>query len=182
MTVNPHRGKVEIALRPPGGGCGTFILRPTWQALAEIEERTGRGLYALARSFLEDDFAFRDVAAVIAAGLKAAGGPSGPEEVAELVFRTGVRARCGPAAALLARALGGDGEDGPGEAPAAEGTRTDWPSAAISEWRSASSAGRRPSSGPPRPVASPPRPPRRLGAEGPEWKPAVIDGDKPGEG
>lgn len=119
MTANRHRGEVEIELLGR-----KYLMRPTWQALAEIERETGKELFTLARQFLENEFGFRDVTAVITAGLKAVGEPATFEKVADLVFRTGFQNCCGPAASLLIGALRGDEEDEPGEAPAAEGKKT----------------------------------------------------------
>ena len=42
MTANRHRGEVEIELAPAEGHRKTFVMRPTWQALSEIEEQTGK--------------------------------------------------------------------------------------------------------------------------------------------
>ncbi len=106
MTANRHRGEVEIELAPVEGHRKTFVMRPTWQALSEIEERTGKGLQALAQTFLRNDFAFRDVTAVITAGLKAAGEPASQDTVGELIFKTGLLNAATPAGEFLWNALG----------------------------------------------------------------------------
>ena len=135
MIANPHRGEMTIALGPPGARRRTYLLRPTFQAMAEIEGATGLGLDRLAQRFLAGDFAVSEVAAVIAAGLKAADGPDDPDEVGALIFHRGVLACCQPAAAFVIGALaGGAAADElgaePGEAQAAEGARQVFPSAA----------------------------------------------------
>ena len=124
--ANPHRSEVTIELDGR-----IYLLRPSYQALAEIEAMTGIGVMALVRRFADRAFGFHDVTAVITAGLKAAGHPASREKVAEMVFRTGLLKVATPASAFLWNALrvanadAEEGEagagDGTGEAPAAEG-------------------------------------------------------------
>lgn len=162
MIANPHRGEVSIALGPRGARRRRYLLRPTFQAMAEIEAATGRDLDRLAQRFLAGEATVGEVAAVVAAGLKAAGGPDDPDEVAELVFRRGILACCQPAAAFVIGALSGGAaaeemESEPGEALAAKDARPAFPSAAISAWRWRYLAGAKPTSGPRLPSPSAPR-------------------------
>jgi hypothetical protein len=113
-TANPHRGEVEITLKADGGE-KTFVLRPTFQALAEIEGRAGTGVVALARKAAAGELGIGEAAAIVAAGLRAAGEPAGHDKVGEMVFRTGLIEVLPAVGAFLVAGLSGGappGEDG----------------------------------------------------------------------
>ncbi len=65
--ANKQRGEVEVGL-----GGKTWTMRPAFGALAEIEGVTGLGIAAVVKRFTEGRFGIDDVAAVIAAGIRAA--------------------------------------------------------------------------------------------------------------
>ena len=65
--ANKHRGEIEVKLAGK-----TWTIRPAFQALAEIEGITGLGIAAVVRRFTKGEFGIDDVAAVIAAGIRAA--------------------------------------------------------------------------------------------------------------
>lgn len=111
MAVNKHRGEVEITLDGR-----KFVMRPTFQAMVEIEAATGRGLLGLVRRISEMDFGYAEAQAVITAGLRAAGEQATPDKVGEMVFNTGLAAVAGPVGAFLMGALSGGGQPGEGEA------------------------------------------------------------------
>ena len=67
--ANPHRGEVEIEL-----GGETYILRPTFHALVEIEERLGEGIVALTSRLSRGDIRLKDVATILHAGMRAVRG------------------------------------------------------------------------------------------------------------
>ena len=53
-------------------GGAVYQLRPTWQAYAEIESRTGKSLRALWISIASGDVKLMELATVVMAGMKAA--------------------------------------------------------------------------------------------------------------
>lgn len=106
MTPNVHRGEVKIELEGR-----TLLMRPTFQSLVEIEQATGRPIMEVVRRFAERNFAFGDVTAVVAAGLKGAGAPVTNARVAEMVFNTGVLDAAMPASRLLFSILKADVTD-----------------------------------------------------------------------
>lgn len=100
----PNRVRGEVAIRLAGRD---YTLRPTFRALCEIETRTGQGLVALARRTAAGDIGFTETAAIVTAGLKAAGEPAEFDQAGRLILETGL-ANCVPAVtAFLAAALGG---------------------------------------------------------------------------
>ena len=102
-VANRHRGDVEIALAGR-----RFLLRPTFAAIAEIEERSGQGLIALARRLAAGDIRIVDVATIVTAGLRAAGEPAKRETVGEMVLETGLGPLAPAIGAFLRAAITGD--------------------------------------------------------------------------
>jgi hypothetical protein len=111
MAANKHRGEVEITLDGK-----SFTLRPTFQAMVEIEAVLGKGLLGLVRRISEMEFGYTEAQAVITAGLRAAGEKATPEKVGEMVFRTGLAELAGPIGSFLTAALSGGAEPGEGGA------------------------------------------------------------------
>ena len=101
--ANKHRGEATITL-----GESSYVLRPTFTALVEIEDRTGMGLIELAQAFFDQKVKVRDVVAVIFAGIKA-GNNDWPDEdaVAQAVVAGGIANVIEPVGAFLADALAG---------------------------------------------------------------------------
>lgn len=64
--ANKHRGEVNITLLGK-----TWTLRPTFGALAEIEDATGMGLAAVIQRFASGAFSIEDVAIVLHEGMRA---------------------------------------------------------------------------------------------------------------
>ena len=110
--ANPHRGDVPITLKHHGTD-REFVMRPTFGAIAEIEQATGRGLIALARSAMAGDVALSTMAVVVTAGLKAAGEPAKAATVGEMVFEAGALATLPAVGQFLTNALTGGRERGP---------------------------------------------------------------------
>ncbi len=105
--ANRHRGEVEVAL-----GGARYTLRPTFEALCEIEERTGLGLVELARRFWEGRFGVGELAVVLWAGIRAAHGAAPDyERIGRWVVEQGVQDLAGPVARFLAGVIGGGDED-----------------------------------------------------------------------
>ena len=65
---NPERGEVTVRL-----GGEDHVLRPTFQALCEIEAATGEKLVPLVQAFAAGRYGARDLAIVVTAGLRGAG-------------------------------------------------------------------------------------------------------------
>ena len=105
-VANRHRGDVEIELAGR-----RFLLRPTFAAIAEIEERSGQGLIALARRLAAGDIRITDVATIVTAGLRAAGEPAKRETVGEMVLDSGLGALAPAVGAFLRVAISGSISD-----------------------------------------------------------------------
>lgn len=121
-TANPERGEIEIELVTLSGDRQTFILRPTWEAMVEIETRTGMGMIAMANKLSSFQFGFIEAVAIITAGLKAGGDPAKIEMVGPMIFKTGLTKLISPLQEFVTNALtGGEppGEPDQGEAKAA---------------------------------------------------------------
>jgi len=116
MSANPHRGEVEIAL-PVAGQARTFVLRPSYGALAEIEAALGCGLVALVRRMEREDYGIVDLATIVTAGLRAAGEPASRDKVGEMIREAGFAPVVRAVSRFLENALTGGAP--PGEADAA---------------------------------------------------------------
>lgn len=90
--TNLYKGDVEFK-----AGDRTFVLRPTWEAIAEIEAMLGEGFFTTANRIQAlAKFGLRDLAVIIHAGVKAAGSPLKFEDVGRLVADYGVVNAIGP--------------------------------------------------------------------------------------
>jgi hypothetical protein len=99
--VNRERSEVTIVL-----GGKEYCLRPTFQALAEIEARAGVGLIKLMRRFVDHEFGLKDVLAVLGPAIEA-GGVKPPVDLGDRIVETGIANFFGPVSEFLALALGG---------------------------------------------------------------------------
>ncbi len=122
-SANPERGEVAVELVTPSGARKTFHLRATFAAVIEIEQRTGLGLLALARKAARLDLGYGESAAILTAGLKAAGESAEYDTVGRMLFDTGLAEVMGHLTDFLAGALsaGEPPGDDAGEARAADG-------------------------------------------------------------
>lgn len=109
--MNPERGDVPVMLDG-----NEYILRPSFEALVEIEERLGMGLVPLARRFMDGQFGIRDVTAVVAAGIGGSG-QRVPDDLGNLVVRAGIMSFAEALGVFLANALQGDASGGNSPAP-----------------------------------------------------------------
>jgi hypothetical protein len=112
MTANPHRGEVAVTLAGT-----TYVLRPTFAAIAAIETATGAGVYALAerlhamlRSEPGPGIGAKDVAAILAAGMAGADRPTSGEEAGRIAVAAGLVPAAAAAFAFLVAALTGPDE------------------------------------------------------------------------
>ncbi len=115
MTENPNSGEVEVELDGR-----SFTMRPSFRALMEIEAATGTNIMTLVRRFAAKSFGIGDVAAIVTAGLKAAGEPASRDKVGELVFKTGLLKVATPAGEFLWNSLGTGREGAEPETPGPE--------------------------------------------------------------
>lgn len=105
----PNRviGEIEIKL-----GGKTYTLKPSFQSIAEIEDRSGLGIAALASKISKGNIGLKDAAALIYGGLIGSGETSLRfEEVGEMIRREGPIKFFGIASEFLASCLKGDEED-----------------------------------------------------------------------
>ena len=101
MTANPHAG--EVAIRVDGA---TRRMRLTLGALAEVEDAVGAdGLVPLIERFEAGRVRARDVAEVLAAGLRAGGWNVEARDVLTAEIEGGPGAAARAAAELIARAF-----------------------------------------------------------------------------
>ena len=133
MTANPHRGEVEIELDGK-----RFVMRPTFQAIAEIEQQTGTGLIALLHRMTDGGLRVSDLAVIIAAGLKAAGEPASRDKVGSLLLQDGLEKTLEPASHFLMNAVTGgrataNGDSSGADAPAGDASGGDAESAGNAE-------------------------------------------------
>ena len=118
MIVDPKRGDIEIELVTEAGERRKFVLRPSFAAIVEIEEQTGRSIFALARRFSKAEIGQHDAAHIITAGLSAAGETASHVTVGEMIARTGLADVLAAVGDFLAKILGGyEIADDPGAAP-----------------------------------------------------------------
>ena len=108
VQANKHRGEVAISL-----GGRSYLLRPTFAAIAEIEARSGQGLIGLARRLAAGDIRVSDFACIVHAGLRAAGEPARFEKVGELVLEEGVANLAPAVGEFLRAAIAGGGDETP---------------------------------------------------------------------
>ena len=107
--ANRHRGEVEAVI---GGRRRTLCL--TLGALAELEDAFGaEDLVALAARFENGRLSARDVARILAAGLKGSGDPIGLEDLAALPIEGGAAGAARIVADLLRATFGGEGAQNP---------------------------------------------------------------------
>lgn len=113
--VNKHRGEEELRLAGR-----TYVLRPTFQALAEIEAELGEPLLTIADRVLTGRVGTRDVLAIVRGGVKA-GGAEPPADLEDELLAAGLLVVTATAVRWFRRALAGDPEaHGEPNPPAAE--------------------------------------------------------------
>ena len=104
--MNKARGEVTLSL-----GGRDWVLRPTFQALCEIESELGEGLIALVRRLAQGSVGVRDVAVIVHAGIKAVEKkPPSYDTVGQMVIEAGIVGLLGPLGEFLGAAFS-DSED-----------------------------------------------------------------------
>lgn len=82
--MNPYRDEYRLVLNKKD-----YVLRPTFEALAEMEGMTGIELVPLALKFQKAQVSLSTLKAVIMAGLKGAGQPV-PDDLGALILKAGL--------------------------------------------------------------------------------------------
>jgi hypothetical protein len=104
--VNAQRGEVPLVVDGKA-----LVMRLSLGALAELETRLGAsGLIGLAERFETGAFRGEDLIALLAAGLRGAGGDVSETEVADMAFDGGAVGAARAASQLLAATFGGRAE------------------------------------------------------------------------
>lgn len=109
--MNAHRGEVNVSL-----GGTEYVLRPTFNALSEMERLTGMGLIPLTMRFARMEFTLTDIRTVLSQAIKAGGGTV-PENLGALILEETPRKLAPVIAEFLSEAIAG-GETKNAEAPA----------------------------------------------------------------
>lgn len=107
--MNQHRGDVSLKL-----GETEYTLRPTFEALSEIERLTGMGLIPLVMKFRTLDFTLAQLKAIISEGIKASGAKV-PGELGALILEETPTVLAPQLAVFLSNAISGGSKNG--EAP-----------------------------------------------------------------
>lgn len=116
--MNPQRGDIAVTILGR-----SFTLRPSFEAIAEIEGRTGLGLLPLFRKFQMQDYGGRDVVNVVVPAVTAAMGADVASELPALIVRHGFVKLQPAIGEFLTRAMGGE-DLGKTDAPAAGPAQT----------------------------------------------------------
>lgn len=114
--MNSERGEIAIRL-----GGQEIVLRPTFEALVEIEQQLGQGLVALARRMATRDIGLRDAAVIVRASMVDDKPPLA--EVGRRILDQGLVTLVGPLAGFIAGALSGGAQPNP-QVPAATQPRS----------------------------------------------------------
>jgi hypothetical protein len=101
MEFNPRRGDVKLPLE----GC-ELVLRPSFAAIAQLEDRFDRAIFDIARDFCEGKLArAKDLLAIVEAGVQGAGGEA-PPDLPERMAQAGMAKMIEPLGKFLAHACG----------------------------------------------------------------------------
>lgn len=86
MSANPHRAEVTVTL----GDHGDYLLRPTFQALAQIEADLKEPIIPIAQRVAAFQVGVRDAAVIVHYAGRAAGGKLTLAQVGEAVLAAGL--------------------------------------------------------------------------------------------
>ncbi len=107
MEADPKRGDVEIELATDTGERRKFVLRPSFEAIVEIEEQTGQTIFTLARCLSRGELGQHDAAHIITAGMKAAGETASHATAGEMIARSGLTEVLAALGDFFGKVLGG---------------------------------------------------------------------------
>src|SRR6185369_347186 len=109
--ANPHRGEVKITLAGQ-----EYTLRPTFDALAQIENDLGMGMAGVTARFFSRTHGFREIESIVRNGIIGAGGQP-PKDLRDLLVKDGITKISSPVIVFVSNAILGDREVEPsGEA------------------------------------------------------------------
>lgn len=115
--ANAARGEAAFV-----AGERTYVLRPTFEALCEIENRLDAGIVEIAERIVARKYGVREVSAILHAGAQAVDARVSELEIGAAIAERGLRPATEAALALLAHAFGGEEEEKKADpAPAAPG-------------------------------------------------------------
>ena len=121
METDPKHGDVEIELATEEGVRRKFVLRPSFEAIVEIEGQTGQTVFTLARRLSRGELGQHDAAHIVTAGLKAAGETASYSVVGEMIARSGLADALAALGEFFRKILGGyDNADRAATAPESE--------------------------------------------------------------
>lgn len=119
-TANKFRGEVNLSL-----GDSTLLLRPTYTAIAEWEDKAGAGTVQILYRLSASAYRLAELVAVVAAAARAGGHKITDDQVGDMIVDHGVVEVVPAIAKMLANCLTGGREPDPvGEAAAAEANPT----------------------------------------------------------
>ncbi len=104
MAINPQRGDIALRLLDRD-----YCLRPSFAAIAAIEQRTGRGIMQLADRFLSVVFGLQETVIVVEECIKASG-EACPSDLGDIIRRHGLAKLANPMLMLVRAAISGDAE------------------------------------------------------------------------
>ena len=110
MTSDPKPGDVQIEFVTDAGQRRAFVLRPSFAAIVEIEEQTGRSIFALARRIAKTELGHHETGCIVTAGLKAGGEAVSYDVVGDMVLRTGLVDVLPAVGEFLTKVLSGTGQ------------------------------------------------------------------------
>jgi hypothetical protein len=104
--------------------CGqqSFVLRPSFNGLLEIEDALGAGLVEIAQRIAERRYGLKDLLEIATAGAKAVDPQVRREEIGQAIAEVGLQAASGPVLLFLSYALGGPEEKKQEQPENAEGS------------------------------------------------------------
>ena len=113
MAANTQRGEIDITL-----GGKDYVLRPSFDAIAKIEARLGKGIYGLCTRWIcSSDIGMGEAAVIVEECIKAYGDLP-PDNIGQLIRVQGFSKLVTPLMKLLGNAIRGDEPSGGAEGEA----------------------------------------------------------------
>lgn len=104
--MNKLRGEIEIDIEGE-----SYILRPTFDAIASIESKTDKSLVKIATLLSQNDIRVADLTEIIFQGAKAANNEINREKIQGAILDKGIYKFMQPCMEFLRLALGGKDQD-----------------------------------------------------------------------
>jgi hypothetical protein len=114
--ANKHRGEINLSL-----GDSTLLLRPSYTAISEWEDKTGMGSVQILYRLSSSTYRVAEIVAIVGAAARAGGHKITDAQAGDMLIDSGVLEVVPVVAKMLAACMTGGKEPDPeGEAPAAE--------------------------------------------------------------